>query len=90
MSNKVVRLQEVYDVGSKAVYIKKLFDTCMINDDAIDVLSDLDEAFLERYIGGIEPDKEEIQEKLSLYASEEVYIQYFVVRQQLDLELKTY
>ena len=25
MSNKVVRLQEVYDVGSKAVYIKKLF-----------------------------------------------------------------
>ena len=70
MSNKVVRLQEVYDVGSKAVYIKKLFDTCMINDDAIDVLSDLDEAFLERYIGGIEPDKEEIQEKLSLYASE--------------------
>lgn len=42
----------------------------MINDDAIDVLSDLDEAFLERYIGGIEPDKEEIQEKLSLYASE--------------------
>ena len=68
MSNKVVRLQEVYDVGSKAVYIKKLFDTCMINDDAIDVLSDLDEAFLERYIGGIEPDKEEIQEKLSLYA----------------------
>ena len=70
MSNKVVRLQEVYDEGSKAVYIKKLFDTCMINDDAIDVLSDLDEAFLERYIGGIEPDKEEIQEKLSLYASE--------------------
>ena len=66
MSNKVVRLQEVYDVGSKAVYIKKLFDTCMINDDAIDVLSDLDEAFLERYIGGIEPDKEEIQEKIGL------------------------
>ena len=26
MSNKVVRLQEVYDVGSKAVYIKKLND----------------------------------------------------------------
>ncbi len=70
MSNKVVRLQEVYDVGSKAVYIKKLFDTCIINDDAINVLSDLDEAFLERYIGGIEPDKEEIQEKLSLYARE--------------------
>ena len=40
MSNKVVRLQEVYDVGSKAVYIKKLFDTCMINDDAIDVLEE--------------------------------------------------
>ena len=66
MSNKVVRLQEVYDAGSKAVY----FDTCIINDDAINVLSDLDEAFLERYIGGIEPDKEEIQEKLSLYARE--------------------
>lgn len=68
MSNKVVRLQEVYDEGSKEVYIKNLFDACMINDNVIDVLSDLDEAFLEKYISGMEIDKKEIQEKLSLYA----------------------
>ncbi|NRT72958.1 tetracycline resistance ribosomal protection protein [Clostridium beijerinckii] len=70
MSSKVVRLQEAYDVGSKDVYIKNLSDICMINNDAIDVISDLDEVFLERYISGIETDKEEIQEKLSLYARE--------------------
>ncbi|NOW05277.1 tetracycline resistance ribosomal protection protein [Clostridium beijerinckii] len=70
MSNKVVRLQEAYDVGSKDVYLKNLSDICMINNDAIDVISDLDEVFLERYISGIETDKEEIQEKLSLYARE--------------------
>ncbi|WP_456010679.1 tetracycline resistance ribosomal protection protein [Clostridium butyricum] len=70
MSSKVVRLQEAYDVGSKDVYLKNLSDIDMINNDAIDVISDLDEVFLERYISGIEPDKEEIQEKLSLYARE--------------------
>lgn len=70
ISNKVVRLQEAYDVGSKDVYIKNLSDIYMINNDAVDVISDLDEVFLEKYISGIEPDKEEIQEKLSLYARE--------------------
>ncbi|MFT8340606.1 tetracycline resistance ribosomal protection protein [Clostridium beijerinckii] len=70
MSNKVVRLQEVYHEGSKDVYLKNLSDIDMINNDAINVISDLDEVFLERYISGIEPDKEEIQEKLSLYARE--------------------
>jgi len=70
MSNKIVRLQEVYDEGSKDVYIKNLSDIYMINNDAIDVISDLDEVFLEKYISGIEPNKEEIQEKLSFYAME--------------------
>ncbi|AGF55644.1 ribosomal protection tetracycline resistance protein [Clostridium saccharoperbutylacetonicum] len=70
MSSKVVRLQKVYDEGSKEVYIKNLHDICMMNDDVINVLSDLDEAFLEKYISGMEIDKREIQEKLSLYARE--------------------
>ncbi len=61
MSNKVVRLKEVYDVRSKSVYIKKLFDTCIINDDAINVLSDLDEAFYVRLFGGKISVRDEIQ-----------------------------
>lgn len=41
MSNKVVKLQEAYNEGSKDVYIKNLFDACMTNDNVIDILSDL-------------------------------------------------
>ncbi|NYC94736.1 ribosomal protection tetracycline resistance protein [Clostridium acetobutylicum] len=70
ISNRVVRLQEAYDMGSKDVYIRNLSDICPINNDAVDVISDLDEVFLERYISGVEPNKEEVQEKLSLYARE--------------------
>lgn len=70
MSNKVVKLQEAYNEGSKDVYIKNLFDECMINDNAIDVLSDLDEVFLEKYISDMEIKKEELQEKFVSYAKE--------------------
>ncbi len=70
MSNKVVKLQEAYNEGSKDVYIKNISNTCMINDDVIDVLSDLDEIFLEKYISGTEINKEELQEKLISYAKE--------------------
>lgn len=65
MSNKIVRLQKVDGEGSRGVYLNNLDET---NDDVINVLSDLDEVFLEKYINGIEYDKKEIQEKLSLYS----------------------
>ena len=42
----------------------------LTNDDVINVLSDLDEVFLEKYVNGIEYDKKEIQEKLSIYSRE--------------------
>jgi ribosomal protection tetracycline resistance protein len=70
ISNKVVKLQEAYNEGSKDVYIKNLFDACRINDNVIDVLSDLDEGFLEKYISGMEIKKEELQEKFVSYAKE--------------------
>ncbi len=70
MSNKVVKLQEAYNEGSKDVYIKNLFDSGMINDNVIDVLSDLDEGFLEKYISGMEIKKEELHEKFVSYAKE--------------------
>jgi ribosomal protection tetracycline resistance protein len=70
MSNKVVKLQEAYNEGSKDVYIKNLFDACMTNDNVIDILSDLDEGFLEKYISGMEIKKEELHEKFVSYAKE--------------------
>ncbi|WP_315074266.1 tetracycline resistance ribosomal protection protein [uncultured Clostridium sp.] len=70
MSNKVVKLQEAYNEGSKDVYIKNISDTGMINNHVIDVLSDIDEIFLEKYISGREINKEELQEKLISYAKE--------------------
>lgn len=70
MSNKIVRLQKVYGQGSKDVYLNNLFETNSIDDSVIDVLSDLDEVFLEKYVSGMEPDKKEIEEKLSFYSRE--------------------
>lgn len=70
MSNKIIRLQKVYSEGSKDVYLNNLFEMNSIDDSVIDVLSDLDEVFLEKYVSGMELDKKEIEEKLSLYSRE--------------------
>ncbi len=51
MSNKIVRLQKVYGEGSREVYLNNSEE---INEDAINVLSDLDEVFLEEYINGVQ------------------------------------
>lgn len=68
MCNKVVRLQKVYNEGSKDVHLNNLSEINTVNDDIIDVLSDLDDVFLEEYVNGIEHDKKEIQKKLSFYS----------------------
>lgn len=68
MSHKIVRLQGVNEEGDKDVSLKNFFEEGGIGDDVIDVLSDLDEPFLEAYVKGLEYDKEEVEEKLSFYS----------------------
>ena len=70
MSNKIVRLQMAHGEGSREVCLNNLDEINTTNDEIINVLSDLDEVFLEKYVNGIEYDKNEIQEKLSLYSRE--------------------
>ncbi len=70
MSDKIVRLQEVYSEGSKAVSILEVFELNRIGGDMIDVLSDLDESFLEAYVNGIDVDEKEIQQKISFYSKQ--------------------
>lgn len=67
MSNKIVRLQKVYGEGSREVYLNNSEE---INEDAINVLSDLDEVFLEEYINGVQYNKEEMEKRISLYSKE--------------------
>ena len=70
MSNKIVRLQKAHGEGSREVCLNNLDEINTTNDEIINVLSDLDEVFLEKYVNGIEYDKNEIQEKISLYSRE--------------------
>ncbi|KHD14962.1 tetracycline resistance ribosomal protection protein [Clostridium butyricum] len=70
MSNKIVRLQKAHGEGSRKVCLNNLDEINTTNDEIINVLSDLDEVFLEKYVNGIEYDKNEIQEKISLYSRE--------------------
>ena len=70
MSNKIVRLQKAHGEGSREVCLNNFDEINTTNDEIINVLSDLDEVFLEKYVNGIEYDKNEIQEKLSLYSRE--------------------
>lgn len=68
MTDKIVSLQRVDNEGSRNVSLRDLFKENIIDDDIINVLSDLDESFLESYVNGVELDKEDIREKLSFYS----------------------
>ncbi len=70
MSDKIVRLQDVYSEGSKEVYINEVIESNIVNGDIIDVLSDLDEAFLEAYVEGADISNVDIQEKISFYSKQ--------------------
>ena len=59
MSNKIVRLQKAHGEGSREVCLNNLDEINTTNDEIINVLSDLDEVFLEKYVNGIEYDKNE-------------------------------
>lgn len=70
ISDRIVRLQKINGEGSKDISLNDLFEENIISDDIINVLSDLDEAFLEAYIEEIEYDKKDIQEKISFYSKQ--------------------
>jgi ribosomal protection tetracycline resistance protein len=70
MSDKVVRLQEVYNEGSKEVSLGSLLHSDMVKDNIMNVLADTDEAFLEEYIRGIKHSDHELQERLSFFSKQ--------------------
>ena len=70
MTDKIVILQNVHNEGSKDVSVSELFETSIISDDLINILSDLDESFLEAYIEGIDLNEKEIKEKISSYSKQ--------------------
>ncbi|WP_291580258.1 tetracycline resistance ribosomal protection protein [Clostridium sp. UBA6640] len=68
MTDRIVNLQKVKNEGCRDVSLSDLFKENIIDDGIIDVLSDLDESFLEAYVDGVEFNEEEIREKLSFYS----------------------
>lgn len=68
LSDKIVRLQNIYDEGSKEVSLGEAFEESVIEDDIIDVLSELDEDILKSYINDAKIPKENIEKRVSLYA----------------------
>lgn len=69
MCSKIVKLQEIYSEGCREVSVNHTFKENII-DNAIDVLSDLDEEFLDEYVSGVNHKVEEIEEKLFKYSRE--------------------
>ncbi|WP_027631504.1 tetracycline resistance ribosomal protection protein [Clostridium hydrogeniformans] len=69
MCSKIVKLQEIYSEGGREVSVNHTFKENII-DNAIDVLSDLDEEFLDEYVSGVNHKVEEIEEKLFKYSRE--------------------
>ncbi|MDT8717479.1 tetracycline resistance ribosomal protection protein [Clostridium sp. 19966] len=67
MTDKLVSIQTAADEGTRYVTIKD-FENIQASDSAINVLSELDEKFLENYINGIANDEKEISKKLATYS----------------------
>jgi len=70
LSPNIVGVQNVYNEGSKGVYLGDLFEESVINNNIVDSLGDIDRAFLENYIENVEITKEAIVDKVSYYARE--------------------
>ena len=68
LSDKIVGLQNVYEVGSKKAYLGELFEESVIEEEIINVLSKLDYELLEAYVEGRQISKMEIDKKVSYYA----------------------
>lgn len=68
LSDKIVRLQNAYEIGSKAAYLGELFEENEALEDIINVISKLDNELLEAYAGDIKISKIELENKVSFYA----------------------
>ncbi|MFZ5966499.1 MAG: tetracycline resistance ribosomal protection protein [Bacillota bacterium] len=88
MSDKIVRLQEVYHEGCKDVSLSALFHSDLVKDNIMDVLADVDEAFLEEYIRGVNHNEKELQEKLSFYSKRGIIYPVFCGAASIGLGIK--
>ena len=68
LSNKIVRLQNVYDEGNKEVSLSKLYEHSIIDEDIMNVLSELDDDILESYLNDINLCEKTIENKVSFYS----------------------
>lgn len=68
LSGNMVSLQRVNDEGSKNVSLGELFGKEVIDEDIINVLSELDDNILESYVNNLKLSKEAIEKKVSFYA----------------------
>lgn len=77
MSDKVVRLQEVYKEGSKEVSLSFLLPSAVVKDNIMNIIADTDESFLEEYMMGIKHSDYELQERLSLFSKKGIIYPIF-------------
>ena len=72
LCDKAIKLQEVYNEESKLVSIRSTFEEKLIDDDIINVLSELDESILESYINDVKISNKYIEDKISFFAKKGV------------------
>lgn len=70
LSEKVVPLQHVLKEGCKDIALGPLYSESLINDHIINVLCELDEAVLYKYVNNEKIYKQYIKEKISFYAKQ--------------------
>jgi ribosomal protection tetracycline resistance protein len=68
ISDKVVRLQEIYKEGTKEVSVSPLLNSDIIKDNVMNLLADTDETFLEEYLQGIKHSDYELRKRLSFFS----------------------
>lgn len=77
MSDRAVKLQEVYNEGSKEVSLSSIMYSDKVKNDIMNVLADTDEAFLEEYIMGIKHSNYELQKRLSFFSKQGIIYPMF-------------
>jgi len=68
LSPNIVPIHNVYNEGSRDVYLGDLFEEKVIDNNIIDILSELDIHFLKDYINNVKITKEFIEDRLSYYS----------------------
>jgi ribosomal protection tetracycline resistance protein len=70
MTKEIISLQKVYGEGSKDIILDDLFKSDILNDDMINVLSDIDDSFLEAYVKDMNLDKCDIKKKIVFHSKQ--------------------